>query len=190
MIYVFLNIYEDKDHVRNQELIKCREFQNANPFIAVIPLGGVRPTFNDFFRHANTLLPNDSVVAIINSDIFFDETIRLAENIGKNEVYALSRWDIQKDGSAKLFNRSDSQDVWIFRTPVGEIKGADFTMGRAGCDNRIAFLFEQAGYKVTNPCKSIINYHLHLSGVRNYIEKGKVVDRIPGPYKLLTPSHL
>lgn len=189
MIYVFLNIYEDKDSGRNQELIKCREFLELSPFIYIIPVSG-RPTFADFFQVINKHLPDDSVVAIINSDIFFDETIALAENIGKNEVYALSRWDIQKDGRAIPFHRADSQDVWIFRTPVKEIKGADFSMGRAGCDNKIALLFEQAGYKVTNPCKSIHAFHLHLSGVRNYIEKGKVIDRIPPPYKLVAPSEL
>lgn len=188
MIYLFINLYEDKNHERYKELFKCFQLQKVNPFLKVTPVSG-RPTYNDFFRYANESLPNDSIVAISNSDIFFDETIQLAENIKQNEVYALSRWDIQKDGSSKLFNRWDSQDTWIFRTPIKEIPGADFTMGIAGCDQVIAHLLTVSGYKVTNPSKSIHCHHLHLSNVRNYIQ-GSNVQRLPPPYKLVTPTEL
>jgi hypothetical protein len=188
MIYLFINLYEDKNPDRHKELVKCFQLQKVNPFLKVTPLGE-RPTFNDFFRIANAVAPNGSVVAISNSDIFFDETIQLAQNIKQNEVYALSRWDIQKDGSSKLFKRWDSQDTWIFRTPIKEIQGADFTMGVAGCDNVIAHLLEQSGYVVTNPSKTIHCHHLHLSNVRNYIQ-GSNVQRLPPPYKLVTPGEL
>lgn len=187
MIYLFINIYTDKDSRRDDELKKCHSLLKANPFIEMIPVGG-RPTFDEFFKLANCT-PKGSVVAISNSDIFFDETIQLAENIKENEVYALSRWDIQKDGSSKLFNRWDSQDTWIFRTSIKEIPGADFTMGIMGCDNVIAHLLEQSGYVVTNPSKTIHCHHLHLSNVRNYIQ-GNNAQRLPPPYKLVTPTEL
>lgn len=201
---LFSEYYQDKNPARNAELQEvfkrnsmsidpyyvsiCTDKENE-PENAFISFTG-RPTFNDLFRIANEGCDPGEVAIIANSDIFFDETIKLAENIKENEVYALSRWDVMDNGRAKPFHRADSQDVWIFRTPIKEIEGADFTCGTAGCDNKLALLLEQAGYKVTNPCKSIHAFHLHLSGVRNYIEKGKVIDRIPPPYKLITPTEL
>jgi len=188
MIYLLINRYHDHKPARNTELEKCLSLNEANSFIRVRELYS-RPTFNEFFDAANSFFPEGSVVAISNSDIFFDETIQLAENIKENEVYALSRWDIQKDGSSKLFNRWDSQDTWIFRTPIKEIQGADFTLGLGGSDNVIAHLLEQSGYVVTNPSKTIHCHHLHLSNVRNYIQ-GSNVQRLPPPYKLVTPTEL
>ena len=92
------------------------------------------------------------------------------------------------NGFAIFMNRADSQDVWAFYGAVPKIEGADFFVGGvAGCDNRIAKLLEDSGYNVVNPSIDIKTYHLHETGVRNYIENGKIKETIPPPYKLVPP---
>jgi hypothetical protein len=185
MIYLFTNQYMDKNPERDAELCYCEKLNGLNPFIQHFSICGKRLTYSEFFGLMNKL-SNESVVVLANSDIYFDETIQLAEKIQPGECYALSRWDIQPDGTAKPFHRADSQDAWIFRAPIKEVV-ADFTLGIGGCDNRIAYILNEAGYKVTNPCSKIKAYHLHLSGVRNYI-KGSHVERIEPPYLLVKPE--
>jgi hypothetical protein len=62
----------------------------------------------------------------------------------------------------------------------------NFTLGMRGCDNRIAAEFEIAGYRVSNPSKSIRSYHVHNSGIRNYT----TTDVIPKPYLTIPTSTL
>jgi len=54
------------------------------------------------------------------------------------------------------------------------VEGANFTQGVPGCDNKIAYLLQEAGYVVTNPSTTIKTYHLHLSGIRHYNAKYRV----------------
>lgn len=52
----------------------------------------------------------------------------------------------------KLRLRVDSQDAWVFSTPVPNdvVQRSDFFVGQARCDNAIASLFHDAGYSVEN----------------------------------------
>src|ERR1019366_3816588 len=99
--------------------------------------------------------------------------------------YALTRWDWKSVGSISFFDVDYSQDAWIVR---GKVEGVDgsFQLGKPGCDSRIAAEFEKAGYKVSNPSKSIKAFHYHNSGVRNYSEN----ERVPGPYLFPKPCEL
>lgn len=206
MIRLFTNYYEDRNPQRHREIKEalCRNIDNPNiGYLHLLSEEKLRyetdrfeifhwdhrPTFEDFFFLTDELCDEGDIAIISNSDIFFDETIKLAENIKENECYALSRWDVNANGMAVPFHRADSQDVWIFRTPIKEIEGADFRLGIGGTDNKIAYLLKKSGYKVTNPCKSIHAFHLHLSGIRNYID-GNKVERIPGPYEMVIPTEL
>ena len=99
---------------------------------------------------------------------------------------ALCRWEITDYGSARFIYREDSQDVWIFNGAVPKIEGADFFAGGvAGCDNKIAHLLFENGYRLESPSFDIRTYHLHLSGVRNYVSNGVVTERLDPPYKTL-----
>lgn len=151
-----------------------------------------RPTYNDFFALTQNY-PED-INAISNSDIIFNQPSvnQLKEYAwSKKYCFALSRWDLVRDENGEVlftkavhFNRSDSNDCWLFKGAVPKIEGADFTLGIAGCDNRINYLLLQSGYLTYNPSKNVVTFHYHLSGVRNY-----VVDidktRIPPPYHLI-----
>ena len=185
-IRLFYNYYEDKNATRKKETDLCLNKNINNLYYdTIIVESENNPTFNFMFEKINKLVGDDDISIICNSDIFFDETILLASNIGAKEVYALSRWDWNENGSSKLFDRSDSQDVWIVRGKVENVFG-DFTLGAKGCDNRISYEFNQAGYKITNPSKSIKSYHVHNSVVRNYSD----IDIVPPPYLKVEPITL
>ena len=148
-----------------------------------------RPTYQDFFTYANQNFENEFCI-LANADIIVGQDIKQIESRNsKEEFYALTRWDLKKkeDGtfSSVFFENSrgiaqGSQDTWIFKTPVN-IKGCDFSMGRPGCDNKLAHLAKESGYKVTNPSLAIKTYHLHESGIRNYSGR----DIVPGPWQVV-----
>jgi hypothetical protein len=211
MKILYLNYYRDKDIKRDEELRNCLEYNIANPEIdhivlladeaielpcffpekVLIRTVDKRPTYNDFFEATQHYYSAGDIIHIIaNSDIFFDQVgLSLLDKISlDNKCLALTRWDIQSDGSAKCHNNIGSQDVWIFKGNIRPIDG-NFHLGKRGCDNRIAHEIEKAGYKVENPCHDVICYHLHLSNVRNYSTKGDA-DVIPPPYKYVPFTRL
>lgn len=165
-----------------------------------------QPRFNELFD----LCGEDMLNVIANADIFFDQDgIDLLRSVapGPRTCYVLSRWDVDKDGKATLWDHRDSADVWIFNgkpqgidagyyhNANGEVKA--FTMGVAGCDNRLQWLIEMAGYKVFNPSKSIKAYHLHNVQWRSYLVNpdgtargGDKIERIPPPYGRCAPHTL
>lgn len=186
MIRLFYNYYEDKNTLRKQEIDLCLQKNLSNPyFTTTIIETPQKPTYNYFFQRINEITGPNDVNIISNSDIFFDETIALAEKIKPREFFALLRWEWQSDGSVKFYDRPDSQDTWIVRGKIENVYG-DFTLGVRGCDNRIAYEFLKAGYKVRNPSKSIKTYHVHNSQIRNYLMR----DVVSPPYHTLSPTEL
>jgi hypothetical protein len=212
---LILNYYVDKRADRNAELQTCFMRNLNNPDIhnivvvsnesdylslvdkcenkhKIIPIiTESRPTFNDYFGITRTLFNGEDNINIIsNLDIIIpSETLKLVGNyINNNTCLALSRWDIQDldKNISSLFDRADSQDTWIFLGSVKNIGMADFTLGKAGCDNKIAYLLSENGYYVINPSKTLKTYHLHLTNVRNYLNVvGEAIERVPPPYKLI-----
>ncbi|CAM9357232.1 unnamed protein product [Discosporangium mesarthrocarpum] len=132
-----------------------------------------RMTFQDAFSYANQEL-NGEVVILANADIFFDkslarlgdpETLRM-----ESKLFALAKWEtwsnrtfLRHTGAPSLLPRIDSQDAWVFRAPVPEsvVEGSAFPLGQPRCDGRIARLFVQAGFEVSNPSLSLVAHHVH-----------------------------
>lgn len=128
-----------------------------------------RPTYDDFMALAvdqNLTGP----VGIINTDIFFDESLSLAENIPADTIYSISRynWDPDNESATSLQGdgRSGSSDTWIWRAPLKTFK-ADIILGVIGCDSYFVQRALGASLKVLNPCLSVRSYHLHKVGIRN-----------------------
>eukprot|EP00697_Spironema_sp_BW2_P001966 gnl/Spiro4/12637_TR6682_c0_g2_i1.p3 gnl/Spiro4/12637_TR6682_c0_g2~~gnl/Spiro4/12637_TR6682_c0_g2_i1.p3 ORF type:complete len:109 (+),score=0.73 gnl/Spiro4/12637_TR6682_c0_g2_i1:617-943(+) len=104
----------------------------------------------------------------------------------RGKAYCLSRHDVTADGSL-VFPANIapiSQDSWIFLAPLPFVD-CDFQLGKPGCDNRIAFEFQRAGLRVSNPCLSIVCKHLHASAIRNYVHGA---DTIIGQYLPVPPT--
>jgi len=186
MIRLFYNYYEDKHPLRKMEIDMCLQKNLANKFINTIIIESAsKPTYEFFFQQINKVTGPDDINIICNSDIFFDETIVLAEGLKHKQLYALSRWEWKHPLHITHFDRPDSQDTWIVKGKVENVFGG-FTLGIRGCDNRIAYEFHKAGYAVSNPSKSIKTYHVHNSGIRNYT----MADVVPEPYLTIPTSSL
>lgn len=201
---LFINYYRDKHPHRDQELQNGLRRNLENPYIKrvflmmdfVMPFPdhdkiepvymASRPTYAEIFDCVRENSVAGEVCIIANSDIYFDSSIGHCLTMDANACYALSRWDM-KGNTPVPFLRSDSQDAWIFRAPVKDVKNCNFTMGVPGCDNRIAYELLSAGYHVTNPSKTIKAYHLHETGIRHYKVGQNVVAR---PYHLVPPISL
>lgn len=194
-INLFVNLYHHGHDARDEEL-KFAFMQNQvrGHFSEIVHVNG-RPTFNDFF--AATREDGADINVIANADIFFDGSLGLVKDYykrGGRAVMALSRWDMTdaRTENAIIHAHKDSQDAWIFFGPVPHIEGADFEMGRPGCDNRIARVLEDAGYHLINPAWTIKAYHVHMSGERKYGKgRGRAkVGVVPGPYSFVEVAEL
>jgi hypothetical protein len=175
-IRLFYNYYEDKNPQRKVEIDYCLQKNIDNSLLDIIVLDSdTNPTYNFFFEKINKLAGPDDISIICNSDIFFDDTIALVENMGAKDMYALSRWDWAPNTTAVLRDIRNSQDAWIVRGKVENVNG-DFKLGIPFCDNRIAFEFSKSGYNVRNPGRSIKAYHYHQTAIRHYDDK----ERVPG----------
>lgn len=189
MINLFINYYRDKNSERQKEIDTCLFKNLNNPELNTIVIDSQeRLKFSYFFDKINQVSGPSDINIVANSDIYFDQGVLLTQKISENECYALSRWDVKPDGEFHLFDRPDSQDVWVFRGKVKTNMFGDFNMGFRGCDNRLAFELNKVGYKVTNPSKTIKSYHLHNTNIRNYNMSNSYL--VPGPYLTVKPSLL
>ena len=154
-----------------------------------------RPNFRDFFDFMSAYEFRDSVNIIANTDIFFlnmqqiDKHLHLLQS-GKS-CFALTRWDYHHNRPSNLFETNDSQDTWIFNgnQRVNLIENCEYPMGKLGCDNRLAYEIEKAGFIVTNPSRTIQTFHLHDVPVRTYNANDPSA-KVPKPYLLLEPTKI
>lgn len=147
-----------------------------------------RPSFAYIFDIISKQDTGSSIKILANTDIYFDETLAKAKDIREGEIYALTRWDEQADGTKKFFLKYHSQDAWIFTSNIDSSIG-DFPMGQPGCDNRLVYQFKENGFKVKNPSFSIHITHVHASGFRPYLNE-KVIEKVDGNYDYILPSYL
>ena len=148
---------------------------------------GRRLRFSDAEGYAAASLPRRAVI-LSNADVFFDEDSlrRLGDARTLDldrRVLALLRWewtcgfdvegmdlktlvaaaaatDAIEERCLRLRARADSQDAWIFRAPVPPLATFDTELGRAKCDNRVAFVLGAAGYDVANPAFALRPRHV------------------------------
>ena len=163
-----------------------------------------RLTYKFAMQYMSTL-PSGDYAALINSDIYFNETIYHLWNANfKNTCIALLRYNatlnyaMKKEGAAqpeifigKTYPRPDSQDTWIFQVDdLVEHKQKEsweelnFRMGIPGCDNTIAGELIRRRWMVSNPAFTIKTIHIQDEGIRNY----NVMQTVSlGVYALLAP---
>jgi hypothetical protein len=141
----------------------------------VINLPYERPTYSDFCKESQGFDSDYYIIA--NTDVYFTSEIEQINELEMDgKALCLSRWDVQPNGYAKLFNYEWSQDTWIFKGKPPLMETCNFTMGLPACDNRFAYELAQKGIQPINPSLSIKTYHLHITNKRNYKEQ----DRLQG----------
>lgn len=153
-----------------------------------------RLTYKHYIEYANKNIPEGDIVILCNADIFFDSSILKVKDINlSNKVLALTRfcpyhghWVNESGNIIPYGNQSRSQDVWIWKSKLKtEKSNFDFTIGTAGCDNKVAYQFHIAGYQVWNPSFSIVCYHKHKERDDHADHYTKVpISWLPGPYLL------
>lgn len=172
-------IYETESFLRSFEVASVVE-HNKQYFDDYL-----HPTDTNFSALFKLFHPS-KVNIVANSDIIFDNTIKLVSQINTRTVYALTRYDM----TGKLFNVSYSQDTWVIRGEMNQDLWNNgnfaFSMGLRGCDNRLAWELNNAGYTVLNPSLSVKTYHIHCSTVRTYLLHNKPV--VEPPYLHLQPT--
>lgn len=189
----------DKIILLNEQIYTDDELGIISEKIVQVNMGE-RLTYKYAFKYAINNFSH-SYVALANSDIFFDQTL---ENVRRSclstepSVYALLRYEYSSSVSleqCKLFCyrggpvRWDSQDTWIFHTDslvniIKVLNSSNFSLGRPGCDNRIAHVLNDAGNKCYNAVKNVRTYHVHKNLTRSYGFK----DVIPPPHLHLLPD--
>jgi len=208
-INLIVQYYKCGNEARQEEIDVCLEKNLNNEFISSVHLLteqmydlsqfphpekikqtviGERLTFERAFQHANQH-PENQIWVLSNADIYFDESLSYLNGAKLDEtVFALTRHDVQDDGTCKLVDPAfahGSQDTWIFKTPISSDNlFAKFFLGIPGCDGRIAYEFIKAGYKVINPSNKIIAYHLDL------IRKANIFERDIEYAKLMTEENI
>lgn len=204
---LFTGIYEDADSTRTAELVFCLRKNILNPCFSKIflflesqinadqqllrahskiGLLGInrRALYADYFEEGNKF-PGE-IIVIANSDIFFDDTLKLVETLDMtNRLLCLTRWEYRSDTEFGLQTGAHSQDVWIYKAPIAKID-CPFGMGRWACDNKLAYRAQEAGVLLANPCLDIRSYHYHISGVKHY----QMVDDILGQGRTVKQVHL
>ena len=189
MINLFINYFDHSNSLRRKEIEFCLEKNQENEYLhqIIIVNRNERATYGDFFRAMNDYSEDVNIIA--NADIYFDETIQLSERIKENQCYALTRWE-DVNGTIMDFNQRHgrpsppewSQDAWIFRGSTEPIhydnvdavrdnrhrEVIPFSLGIPGCDNKIAALLKEKGFRVTNPSLNIKAIHKHLNPSRDY----------------------
>lgn len=159
--------------------------KNKEPRINSEIINSDRITYQFIFDNSE-----DGINILANSDILFNETIKLVKNISDTDFYALTRYECNNmvHKYDDPYKGSDSQDVWIWKNKC-KIKNANFYLGLPGCDNKIAYYAKIHNYDVKNPALSIKTYHEHRSNVRD----GSSCDlskRLPPPYALIPVGSL
>jgi hypothetical protein len=195
MVNLYTSYYQDKDAKRQKELLHCLEKNIENPLIdniflivegeVKLPINGKliiieanRPTYRNFFDLINDTVTSPNDISILaNTDIYFNDTLQLID-LREKQCIALSRWDKRKDG-LRLHNERYSQDTWIFKGKIRNVRFCDFYLGIPGCDNRIAYELNRAGYRLFNPANKIQSIHYHQSDLHNYDHN---TAKIPKPY--------
>lgn len=139
------------------------------------------------FDAINTYCQNHlEISTVANTDIYFDDTLsQLHTYMNGKTCVALSRWDVKPPLEPVLHNERFSQDVWIFQGKVKPVKFASFNLGVPGCDNRIAWELNRAGYILKNPATKIKSYHYHPSDLHTYHDENRENIKflyVPKPY--------
>lgn len=181
MIYLMLEFYNSEFENRNLEMRKALDNNLANEhiekivlfheedveipehdkIISVLMTG--RMTFADYFNYANTHI-KDKICGIVNSDIYFDDSLSHMKQLKENQFVCLTRWeDDGLDGELMDVYNGCSHDSWFFKgeIPPRVLIESAFYLGKMRCDNRIAFITFNNGYEVFNPASLIKSWHLH-----------------------------
>jgi hypothetical protein len=185
------NQYIDKIVMLNERIYTSNELGVESSKIVQVEYGK-RLLYESVFHYVNDPLNQiHGYYAIINTDIFFDESIvkiKYSDMHSRRKMWALLRWEYNPSEEPTIYGpNSDSQDTWIFHTksciqPQAE-KIFKFSMGVPGCDNKMIYAVHLCGFEIINDPITVKTLHYHTSNERNYTNN----NRLPRPYGAIYP---
>jgi len=155
-----------------------------------------RMMYRDWLSYTANHIPNGSLSLLINSDIaVYDIQFLLNNCVDDDYFLCFSRYE--SFSSSRLTPDAHlKQDAWaIVNNPGSRYNHmssfSDIPLGIPGCDNRIAGVAWEAGYKVSNLSEATRFVHLHASSSRAYAESDRVhgLYIFPYPVDSLIPSN-
>jgi len=202
-LHIIVQYYNDQFAPRREELDACVRFNLANPHVIQVhhllepetnaplwltshPKSGPihripgRLTFQAAFEYANTRLPNNSSVVVMNLDTYLDHSSPWDTFTGQlhsltggafSSRIALTLSRLETDLTGQVWRNADleasayaiAQDAWVLKTPL-HVKDADFSVGNCpGSDNAIADRLYQAGVNPINLAHDFRVYHLDIA---------------------------
>lgn len=209
-INLFVSMYYEKDEARRKELEKCffnnlkagfdeivilvenKDIEYITMLLTTIP--EINPTNVSFVNFLSRPIVQEyidlgnhsigSLNCMCNADIYVlpEDIVAIKElpwATKANMFVALSRWDETSAGTFILLDRPDTADFWCWKGQ-SVVKNANCPLGWPGVDNSIAYKFQEVGYKVINPSRSIKTRHLHLVKIYNYRDEGKPDGAVKG----------
>jgi len=132
-----------------------------------------RLTYKDFFNYSNQYTSENTINILINSDIVIGGNFYLLyENMQLNELYFLTRYDINKYGQISLCHLLGC-DTWIWKNCINCNVG-NYYLGKPYCDFKLAYELYKIGYTIKNPSLTLKTYHIHNINIRNYNDSEKI----------------
>jgi len=160
----------DKVILLNESNVKL----SNHPKLSQVVLGH-RLAYSDVVKYIYESVPEGTIVAFANADIYLTETFRDLWSVNMKDIFmGLLRYE---ETTGELFGpRADSQDTWIvhsdsIKSRTWDMTALNFHFGRAGCDNAIGIEFLRQKFVVVNTSLSLKTIHVHKSDIRTYNPK-------------------
>lgn len=133
----------------------------------------------------------DRIVTIANADIYADDSIGLLSWLSfaanRRKLYALSRYNLacpnvscehaHCEPTLCTDDKGYSFDTFTFVPPIPQaiISRVNHPQNALGAENLLLWHFEANGFELSNPCKSVLTYHLHCKrNVSLYLNQSRV----------------
>jgi hypothetical protein len=180
-IRVIVNGYRAADQTRRNELSLCQSKLYGNSLIDVVRIlehpDDRRATFGELAAAVQSNAGPDDICVILNADCHLDHSVIDLTRLTVDDFAAITRREREPGCYFRLWEEMGhcSQDAWAWRGPLRADLG-DILPGTVGCDNKLAWIAHQAGYRVLNPSRDVAVYHHHSQPDRS------ALPRLPGPY--------
>jgi len=142
-------------------------------------LFGHQPTYKEFLEFVRDFIPDDEIVCIMNSDIYFHKDVSvsfLEKHLTHKKIFGLTRHEFtdldhtvcNEKSCPLIYLHRGSHDTFLFRTPISstiDLASIDNRQNLFGSENVFLHAWNKAGWTVQNPCHQIKTVHVHAHRV-------------------------
>ena len=167
---------------RNETITYLRSLNLENSQNLIIHKTNESTTMLQKFAYASKYLQGKTVIICHQDNFIGEEWEQVSHNILKRKrlMYALTRHPspskckatMEAANCGKGFRYMGSHDAFVFYVngplPLHELVELNVTPNLYGMENILIWIFEtKLNYKVLNPCKVLIVYHIHCISIRD-----------------------